>query len=274
MNMSPEKRLGFGCVKLSACQSERQAMRSLITAFEGGIRWFDTAPLYGRGYSEWILGKFLRKLSKRDKMEIQIVTKFGLGPSETPRVPPFVALPLNHWRKRLKKQKREDAAAITRPPFHPKPFRSISAKYIDRNLRASLKRLGVEQIAGYIGHECLPSFIEEEGMALLKKNQAAGNIALLGIGISAQDLYHAKDEDFTCFDLIQYNADDTELSHGLQSTFPHLHHVHHSIVKNAMDLNVKPNDAIRSHASMHTHCRILFSSMQPKNIKNNIGAFH
>ena len=220
MNMARKDRLGFGCVKLSACRSESQAIQSLTTAFDLGIRWFDTAPLYGRGYSELILGKFLRKLSKRDKMEIQIVTKFGLGPSETPRVPPFVALPLNHWRKRLKNQKREDAAGRTRPPFHPKPLRSISAKYINKNLHASLKRLGVEQIAGYIGHECLPSFIEEEGIALLKNYRAEGKIDLLGIGISAQDLHHATDENFACFDLIQYNADESKLTHELQSAFP------------------------------------------------------
>jgi len=45
MNMSPEKQLGFGCVKLSACQSESQAMRSGHTLiFDGKKQVLHTIP--------------------------------------------------------------------------------------------------------------------------------------------------------------------------------------------------------------------------------------
>ncbi len=54
---------------------KKQAIEGLRTAFDLGVSSFDTAPVYGFGQSEQLVGKALKDL-QRDK--IQILTKYGL----------------------------------------------------------------------------------------------------------------------------------------------------------------------------------------------------
>ena len=53
--MSGVDRLGFGCVAHAGLASPRQARDLLEGVLDLGIRHFDTAPVYGRGYSERLL---------------------------------------------------------------------------------------------------------------------------------------------------------------------------------------------------------------------------
>lgn len=55
--------------------SEIEALRFLDSAYELGIRTFDTAPAYG--LSEQRLGTFLHGLTPRERNEITVCTKFG-----------------------------------------------------------------------------------------------------------------------------------------------------------------------------------------------------
>ena len=69
--------LGFGGASLGAVGdriSEDQAIQILQAAYDVGIRYFDTAPLYGHGLSERRLGHFLSTLS-RDSFALS--TKVG-----------------------------------------------------------------------------------------------------------------------------------------------------------------------------------------------------
>ena len=69
--------MGFGGAPLGGVgqrASEDQAMEILREAYESGIRYFDTAPLYGKGLSEKRIGKFLNTVS-RDSFVIS--TKVG-----------------------------------------------------------------------------------------------------------------------------------------------------------------------------------------------------
>ena len=54
--------------------NEEQSFQTLSTAWDKGIRYFDTAPLYGSGMAEERLGNFLKK-QKRD--DFAIATKVG-----------------------------------------------------------------------------------------------------------------------------------------------------------------------------------------------------
>ena len=59
--------MGFGGAPLGGVgkrASEDQAMEILREAYESGIRYFDTAPLYGKGLSEKRIGKFLNTVSR------------------------------------------------------------------------------------------------------------------------------------------------------------------------------------------------------------------
>src|SRR5260221_9042263 len=68
--------LGYGCSQLMGGITHRESVALLQTAFDSGIRHFDTAPSYGYGHAESVLGEALR--SKRD--QVTIATKFGIRP--------------------------------------------------------------------------------------------------------------------------------------------------------------------------------------------------
>lgn len=54
--------------------SEREIVEAIHAAVEHGVNFFDTAPFYGYGESERILGKTLKPI--RD--QVIIATKFGM----------------------------------------------------------------------------------------------------------------------------------------------------------------------------------------------------
>ena len=67
--------VGFGCSSLTGT-SPSNANRVLQTAFDAGVRHFDTARYYGYGEGEGILGRFL----KSRRSDVTITTKFGIEP--------------------------------------------------------------------------------------------------------------------------------------------------------------------------------------------------
>jgi D-threo-aldose 1-dehydrogenase len=69
--------LGFGCAPLGNLYrpiTEDDAQKTLEAAWTAGIRYFDTAPLYGLGLSETRLNNFLRGKKRKDYV---ISTKVG-----------------------------------------------------------------------------------------------------------------------------------------------------------------------------------------------------
>jgi aryl-alcohol dehydrogenase-like predicted oxidoreductase len=100
----------------------------LETAFEQGIRYFDTAPMYGWGSSERILGGFAK--GRRD--QLVIATKAGILPPAAPR--------LTALSRRL-------ASAASRmgfcPPPGPVPFRMgvFDVPSLGRSVETSLRSL-------------------------------------------------------------------------------------------------------------------------------------
>ena len=76
-NASPDMRLGFGAANLGnlrTAMTDEIAKAILTEAWDGGIRYFDTAPHYGLGLSERRLGAFLRT---KPRDEFLISTKVG-----------------------------------------------------------------------------------------------------------------------------------------------------------------------------------------------------
>lgn len=70
--------LGFGCWALSKHGwkdvNQEEAIKTLERSIELGINFFDTAPIYGFGKSEEILGEVTKSIRK----DIVIASKFGL----------------------------------------------------------------------------------------------------------------------------------------------------------------------------------------------------
>jgi aryl-alcohol dehydrogenase-like predicted oxidoreductase len=77
-------RVGLGCWAIGGWlwggSDEAEAIATIRSAVDRGITLIDTAPVYGFGHSEEIVGKALAEAGLRDKA--QIATKCGLGWSD------------------------------------------------------------------------------------------------------------------------------------------------------------------------------------------------
>jgi aryl-alcohol dehydrogenase-like predicted oxidoreductase len=123
-------------------QDDGEAVAAILTALDLGINWIDTAPAYGLGHSEELVGRALRQTKRKPF----IATKCGL----------------------LWNEKREKVPHLKRDS-------------IRRECEASLRRLGVERIDLYQMHwPDPPQDIEEawEEMALLA---AEGKVRYFGV---------------------------------------------------------------------------------------------
>jgi len=75
--LSPESSttcLGYGTTSLLGVDSTRARLSLLEIAYDAGIRHFDTAPYYGYGEAERLLGDFLE-----GRENVTVTTKFGIG---------------------------------------------------------------------------------------------------------------------------------------------------------------------------------------------------
>ena len=89
--LSQPSRVGFGTAALHHLHRQSDRQRLLDAAYEAGIRYFDTAPLYGHGLAERELGVFRSRVPAQDP--ILISTKVGILPNELVRRRPILLLP-------------------------------------------------------------------------------------------------------------------------------------------------------------------------------------
>ena len=125
--------LGFGGTGLGnmyVAMSERDALDTLSAAYDRGLRYFDTAPLYGHGLSERRLGSGLRLFGDT---EVVVSTKVGW------RLRPALGKPTEAGLFR-------DITAFAR-------FSDYSYDGAMRSFEASLDRLGVDRIDILLIHD-------------------------------------------------------------------------------------------------------------------------
>ena len=123
-------------------QDDTQSAEAIHAAVDHGINWIDTAPIYGSGHSEEVVGRAVKQLPSAKRP--LIFTKFGLGADSD-----------------VRKQ-------------------SASAAEVQAECDGSLRRLGVERIDLYQLHWPAPQPIAETAAAcaaLLK----AGKIRAIGV---------------------------------------------------------------------------------------------
>ena len=119
-------RLGFGCAPLGNMYevvTDTDAATAVDAAWEQGLRFFDTAPLYGHGLAERRLGD---AMSDRAQAGVVVATKVGrlLVPDGPSGPPPSIFVDV--------------------PPFHPEFDFSHDGAL--RSLEASLDRLGLDRV--------------------------------------------------------------------------------------------------------------------------------
>ncbi|HVE64901.1 MAG TPA: aldo/keto reductase [Mycobacteriales bacterium] len=129
-------------------QSDRDSIAAIRHGVEQGVNWIDTAPIYGFGRSEEVVGRALRDIPEPDRPFV--FTKCGLV-----------------W----------DPEAAT-----PGPSNVMAAESVRQELEASLRRLGVERIDLYQVHwpptDGTPI---EEYWATMAELREAGKVRAIGL---------------------------------------------------------------------------------------------
>lgn len=166
--------IGFGCVGLTALPSRSDALRVLAAAHDAGITHFDTAPAYGLGHSEIILGEFLRGRRTR----VTVATKFGIEPSAVGRRVPFLAA-----LKRLLRRVPALDRSVRRTVSAGATMGNFSPAAAARALTTSLRALGTDYIDLWLMHEAqLAATHAPDLLAFLERQQRAGTVRAVGIG--------------------------------------------------------------------------------------------
>jgi aryl-alcohol dehydrogenase-like predicted oxidoreductase len=122
---------------------EAEAIRTIHEAIDRGITLIDTAPVYGFGRSEEIVGKALAEGGRRKR--VTIATKVGLD-----------------WKDG-------------------QPFRNASKARIHKEIEDSLRRLRTDVIDVYQVHWPDPNVPIEETAAAMADLQRAGKIRAIGV---------------------------------------------------------------------------------------------
>ena len=182
--------LGFGCSQLMGDKTEAESRRLLETAFDGGIRYFDVARMYGFGEAERVVGRFAK--GKRD--QIVIATKFGIEPmaqAASLSALRSIARRLMRLSPRFRSAIGAGARAMmSKPRFTPEAAQS--------SLETSLRMLGTEYIDVFLLHECSSQDADSpELLEFLRDAVKQGKIRAFGIGSSvdaAQAICHLHPE--------------------------------------------------------------------------------
>jgi aryl-alcohol dehydrogenase-like predicted oxidoreductase len=175
-----QQRLGLGCARLGSVlgRDRADAFKLIQAAFDRGIRFFDTANIYGQGESERILGVALQ--GRRD--QVTIVTKAGQSfPAWTRAAKPFkwIIAPLI-------RRSGAGRAVVSKMREAPLP-QSFSDRSVRASIEASLRRLNTDYADIALLHSP-PSDVITNGDALgaLERIREAGKAKK--IGISCEDL--------------------------------------------------------------------------------------
>jgi D-threo-aldose 1-dehydrogenase len=204
--------IGFGGASIGnlyqAC-SDSDARQAILTALNGGICYFDTAPEYGHGLSEKRLGDVLREYSPENYV---LSTKIGDILYARHDV-----LPKNN-------------KFIHKLPFHLKYDYSYDG--VRRAFEDSLQRLGLNKIDMILVHDLDPIIHDEkkfkdyfkiyieEGYKALHQLRSEGVISAIGLGVKKWEVCAdaMKYGDYDCF-MLQGNYTLLEQS-ALNEFFP------------------------------------------------------
>ncbi len=171
-------RLGFGGAPLGNMQralSEVESAATVRAAWDAGLRYFDTAPLYGHGLSEQRIG---RALAGEARADFVISTKVGrrLEPCEAG----------------------EEAAGIYRETPQLRVRFDYTRDGVLRSFEASLERLGLDRVDILYVHDLEPGthrsaqaydarwreLIDGGGWRALDALRSAGAVAAIGLGVN------------------------------------------------------------------------------------------
>jgi D-threo-aldose 1-dehydrogenase len=181
-------RVGFGAAPIGGLYEpveDEAAEETIERAWQLGIRFFDTAPLYGHGLSERRLG---RALAGRPRGEFVLATKVGrLLRADAPPDQSQLSGGLERWKGV--------------PPVN--PVFDFSYDSVLRSVEESLQRLGFDRVDVLHIHD--PDEHYEEALTgaypALDRLRSEGTIGAVGAGMNQSEMLvrFAREVDFDCF---------------------------------------------------------------------------
>jgi len=153
------------------------AERTLAAAWDGGVRYFDTSPWYGRGLSEHRLGRFLYRMPRGDVLVSTKVGRLFRSPRD---------------RERFLRSERAWPAGLPFQHYHDYTYDGVIRSYED-----SLQRLGMDRVDILIIHDLDVANLGSEaivdahlmqlatgGMRALQELKDSGRIGAIGAGVN------------------------------------------------------------------------------------------
>jgi len=190
--------VGLGSAPLSAGWGRPHSIRLVHAACAAGIRHFDTAPPYGMGTAEEVLGQAL----EQRRHQVTIATKVGLA---RPRHAALVitarnlAAPLRRIAPKL--TRRAGASAYhglrSRPPLTP--------KFIRESLCTSLRLLRTDYVDLLLLHEAAPDDLTDVVLRTIDDLRKEGKALSLGTGTSFASTLAIRAQHPQFFDVYQYS---------------------------------------------------------------------
>jgi hypothetical protein len=165
--------LVFGCSRLTGGATERDAIAMVKLCLDLGIRHFDTAPSYGMGTAEKVVGKAL----KHAPPDVKITLKVGSQPD-----PKGVLKSYLRMFKRAVTSSSPDPSAYTLP----KPPRMTAApeRFRPSTMAASLERsldlVGRAKADVLLMHEAFAADANPDATEFLDRMQGIGKAASVG----------------------------------------------------------------------------------------------
>ncbi len=188
--------LGFGTGHLYGGASRRASLSLLHAAWDAGVTWFDTAPLYGHGEAESILGDALRGR----RSGATIVSKVGIDPVR-------ITLPyrVHALSARLAAKIPGMRQLVSAPePLSPR-FHQFSPDTVGATVDRSLQALRTDYIDLLLLHECTPE--EATDSTLLETLEALkrqGKIRAYGTATSNEATAAIAARQGAAFDAFQF----------------------------------------------------------------------
>ncbi len=191
-------RLGFGSSSIMGILNYTQSLALLESAFDAGIRHFDTAPMYGYGEAEACLGDFM----KHHAGAVTITTKFGI-PAEprnalrdtVRRIARPVLQSFPGLKKRLQKATAGPAPAADTPPAPRTPNPIFTAEQARQSLESSLRLLKTDHIHVWLLHDVnsidLPgNAVNDPLLRYMEDAVASGKVGIFGVGSDRNEVPH------------------------------------------------------------------------------------
>jgi aryl-alcohol dehydrogenase-like predicted oxidoreductase len=174
-------RLGLGCARIYGGSEFSRSAALVEACLSAGVRHFDTAPPYGEGQSEGVLGEILRGVN-----DITIATKVGIP--ATGGNTPWARVAYRRFVKPaltlvpgIKSRLLQISARKTVAESVAAPKRRLERSLILHELENSLRRLKRERVDIYLVHEPDQFELDDEALECFETLARQGVIGAFGL---------------------------------------------------------------------------------------------